>query len=122
MRLYITTSGRYVGTQDEARKEGKGWYQVDVATDKAGLIDYLNALRWSEAQQIEEPPVLSAIEVATQSYREQPQPTLNAPEYKHDWSKTEIVEYLLYRASTSQVEDILGCIGTRFAELAKEAR
>lgn len=41
MRLYITSAGRYAGTQADA---GKGFTQVEVPTDKAGLLDYLNAL------------------------------------------------------------------------------
>lgn len=44
MKLYITAAGRYVGTQAEAKADGKGWTQVEVPTDKAGLIDYLNTL------------------------------------------------------------------------------
>jgi hypothetical protein len=42
MRLYLTATGRYVGTQDEARKEGKGWHLELVPDAKADLIDYLN--------------------------------------------------------------------------------
>jgi len=44
MKLYIA-NGVYVGTQDEARKINKTFEQVEVPTDKAGLIEYLNGLR-----------------------------------------------------------------------------
>jgi hypothetical protein len=44
MNLYLTADGRYVGTQAEAKKAGKGWTPETVPTDKEGLIDYLNAL------------------------------------------------------------------------------
>lgn len=39
MRLYITRDGSYAGTQADA---GKGFQQVEVPTDKAGLLAYLN--------------------------------------------------------------------------------
>lgn len=42
MNLYITADGRYVGTQAEAKKAGKGWTPETVPTDKEGLIEYLN--------------------------------------------------------------------------------
>lgn len=41
MRLYIRKDGSYAGTQADA---GKGFEQVEVPTDKAGLIAYLNDL------------------------------------------------------------------------------
>ena len=44
MNLYLTADGRYVGTQAEAKKAGKGWTPETVPTDKEGLIEYLNAL------------------------------------------------------------------------------
>lgn len=43
MRLYRTVDGIYVGTQFEAKRDGKGWKLVEVPTDKQGLIDWLNA-------------------------------------------------------------------------------
>lgn len=42
MNLYLTADGRYVGTQAEAKKAGKGWTPETVPTDKEGLIEYLN--------------------------------------------------------------------------------
>lgn len=42
MRLYRTAKGRWVGTQDDARKDGKGWTQVETPTDKPGLLAFLN--------------------------------------------------------------------------------
>lgn len=44
MRLYICIDGTFAGTQAEANAKGKGWTQVEVPTDKAGLIDYLNGM------------------------------------------------------------------------------
>tara|TARA_S200002703_G_scaffold78311_1_gene67431 strand:+ start:591 stop:965 length:375 start_codon:yes stop_codon:yes gene_type:complete len=42
MRLYKTTDGQWAGTQADAKKLGK-FQQVEVPTDKAGLLDFLNA-------------------------------------------------------------------------------
>lgn len=42
MRLYRTAKDRWVGTQDDARKDGRGWTQVEVPTDKPGLLTFLN--------------------------------------------------------------------------------
>jgi hypothetical protein len=42
VNLYLTVAGRYVGTQAEAKKSGKGWTPETVPTDKEGLIEYLN--------------------------------------------------------------------------------
>jgi hypothetical protein len=41
MKLYIA-NGVYFGTQAEAKAETKSFEQVEVPTDKAGLIGYLN--------------------------------------------------------------------------------
>lgn len=61
MRLYITATGRFVGTQDEARKDGRGWYLEEVPTDKQSLIDYLNERAANtepgDAIQVPVPPV-----------------------------------------------------------------
>lgn len=48
MNLYITATGRYAGTQAEAKADGKGWTPEVVPTDKPGLIAYLNALSLKE--------------------------------------------------------------------------
>ncbi len=45
MILYRDATGVIVGTQVEAKRMGKGWEQVNVPVDKQGLIDYLNATR-----------------------------------------------------------------------------
>src|SRR4051812_49249195 len=52
MILYIDADGEYVAKQDEAKRAGKGWHQVEVPTTdgRQALADYLNAVRWSEHQ------------------------------------------------------------------------
>lgn len=41
MRLYRTYDGQWAGTQADAKKLGK-FEQIEVPTDKAGLLDFLN--------------------------------------------------------------------------------
>lgn len=48
MRLYVTPAGRWAGTQADAKvigKEDGGWIEQEVATDKPGLLDFLNTNR-----------------------------------------------------------------------------
>lgn len=49
MRLYRTSNGEWAGKQSAAarlvRENGGSWEQVDVPTDKAGLISWLNERR-----------------------------------------------------------------------------
>jgi len=114
MRLYLTAKGRYVGTQDDAKRDGKGWSLAEVPTDKAGLIDYLN-------DQLPAPPEFA--EVDDPAPPPPPTPSHDVIAAKVSAFKTdEIVEFILDIASVSQVERIFACIGTRFAELVKGNR
>jgi len=49
MRLYVTHTGRWAGTQADvrclARADVTGWSARQVPTDKQGLIDFLNDRR-----------------------------------------------------------------------------
>jgi hypothetical protein len=49
VRLYVTPGGQWAGTQAEARnacqdegQPGAAWKEIDVPTDKAGLLEWLN--------------------------------------------------------------------------------
>jgi hypothetical protein len=42
MKLYQTQNGRWVGTQADAKADGKNWKAVEVPTDKPSLIAWLN--------------------------------------------------------------------------------
>jgi hypothetical protein len=48
MRLY-TTGSQWAGTQADAKKLGK-FVQVDVPTDKQGLLDWLNKMHWNDLE------------------------------------------------------------------------
>lgn len=57
MNLYLTATGQYAGTQKDA---GKGHTPVEVPTDKAGLLAYLNGLtRPEDATPVEAPESLA---------------------------------------------------------------
>lgn len=43
MKLYVSTSGQWFGTQAEARKGGASIDPTEVPVDKAGLLEFLNA-------------------------------------------------------------------------------
>ena len=42
MKLYLCQDGTYVGTQADAKLRGKHFEQIEVPTDKEGLLAYLN--------------------------------------------------------------------------------
>lgn len=52
MRLYLTSTGQWTGTQSDAaglvRANGGTWEQVDMPDDKAGRIAWLNE-RWARS-------------------------------------------------------------------------
>ena len=106
MRLYLTTAGRYVGTQADAKSKGKGWRPEEVPTDKLGLLAYLNAMVTRD--ELDNPPVDT-----------QPQPSaplVHVHTRVENYTADDIVEFLLDRASVAHVERIFAAIGTRFAE------
>lgn len=41
MRLYVSPKGEWAGTQADAKQYGQFW-QIEVPTDKAGLLKFLN--------------------------------------------------------------------------------
>lgn len=72
MRLYICADGSYAGTQADAKAKGRGWREVDVPTDKAGLLAYLNEglpaapaidVPVAAADVLTSPPVIKQVEV-----------------------------------------------------------
>jgi len=112
MKLYLSTAGVW----EAPGKQSKGAEKIDVPTDTAGLVDFLNTQSAIDKDYGPEPEF---DEVDEPSPPPPPQKAGN-PDYARDWSKTEISDFILNRASVSQVEDIFACLGTRFKELAKE--
>ena len=48
MRLY-TTGSQWAGTQADAKKLGK-FVEVNVPTDKQGLLEWLNKMHWNDLE------------------------------------------------------------------------
>ncbi len=75
MKLYRTPDGQFHGTQADARMADRNFKQVDVPTDKAGLIAYLNG----QSQKVEEPQPLRK-----QEQEFAPTPTRETPMQKRE--------------------------------------
>lgn len=124
MNLYITADGRYVGTQVEAKKAGKGWTPETVPTDKEGLIAYLNGhnertcARLEKFDQVDrELAILSDLPNPFADPEPAPPP---APRVAStSFEATEIEDFILNEASVAQCENIFSTLGSRFSELAK---
>lgn len=107
MRLYVTPSGKWAGTQADAvrvaRESDAGrWTQVEVPTDKRGLIAFLTDRNvvGASSENLELPAA--------------PPPT--SPDAGWDFTASEIEDFILNRATVAQVENIFAVLGTRFAE------
>lgn len=117
MNLYLTVEGRFVGTQAEAKKAGKGWAAVIVPTDKDGLLAYLNDRPAGPPQAAAEELEAAPAPIVAQA----PPPRAERPAQRLSWTAHEIESFVLHEASVAQVENIFACLGTRFAEQAKRA-
>lgn len=84
MKLYRTATGTFVGTQDDARRGGKGWTQVDVPTDKQGLLGYLNANILTTANDNEHPAYVKGRSDAEQGITTNP---YSSPDLRAEWER-----------------------------------
>lgn len=96
----------------------RAWDTVEVPTDKAGLLAFLNV----EGQIATQTAALND-ELALPPAAPQPKPAA-APmvDRTRCFEASEIIDFLLDRASNAQVENVLGALGCRFSELAKAVR
>lgn len=129
MRLYETRTGEIVGTQAEARAAGKGWRQIEVPTDKSGLIDHLNKNRH---QRHEDCPSCGGLNTShpegcgrdpqtgdlNGTTLVQPKPARPTPDDGAD----AIGDWLYHFASSSEVHDVFMCLAARFGQSAKKDR
>ena len=83
MRLYRTAKGAWVGTQDDARKDGKGWTQVEVPTDKANLLAFLNATVAPANDNSQSHPAFK--QGASDAQRGMTANPYSLPEYREQW-------------------------------------
>lgn len=54
MRLYVSKNNEWTGTQLDAKASGS-YEQVEVPTDKAGLMAFLNDLTYANDERVEQP-------------------------------------------------------------------
>lgn len=121
MNLYRTAAGRWVRTQADAAKDGKGWTAEDVPTlTKDGMIEWLNA-----REAAPQPLDLRTLEDFREPVEAAPAPALRpAPRHRTEeaeraWTAAEIEGFILERASIAQIGNIFQCLGSRFGELVK---
>lgn len=109
-----STPPQIVGTQDDARsaaREAKvDWEQIDIPTDKAGLMAYVNELIYQGASSDR------AAEAALNAVIDIPRPEAAVHQSQESFTASEIEDFLLNRATLPQCENIFACLGTRFAE------
>lgn len=142
MRLYVTPNGQWAGTQADAKaiakEEGTGWEQVEVPTDKEGLLCFLNCHRvdgmCSDAKAMMPDtatitagfaeamggPLATDTEIERQRDHQayQPDPEKVARS-EAAFTATQMEDFILHRATVAQVENLFACLGNRFAEARK---
>ncbi len=122
-------------TQADSDKIQKGASKIDVPVDKAGLKavmqDSIDTIFERDCQIIilkgmangmpaDAEPDTSDIPEATEEFFEQAkliEPTKRDTLVSSSYEATDIENYILTRASPSQVENIFSCLGARFAEM-----
>lgn len=116
MNLYLTADGRYVGTQAEAKRSGKGWTPEIVPTDKEGLIDYLN--RDHGEMSLAQARTHMAVEEMFDEPAPPPAPKPTV-DLEASYTTIEIEEFIINRAHDAQIEAIFAALGARYAAAVK---
>ena len=80
MRLYSNGRGEWVGTQAETRKSKFKFEQVEVPTDKKGLLEFLNnqKLPVDNNAKVDDDNKLTSLEAPEV-------PEIEIPKWKQDW-------------------------------------
>src|SRR3546814_19407756 len=83
MRLYLTSTGEWTGNQSDAaglvRANGGTWEQIDVPTDKPGLIAWLTQ-PWTRFPTIAAPSAPLTAPTATDAQRAESLPRISIAE------------------------------------------
>ena len=119
MKLYLSTAGIW----EAPGKQSKGAEKIDVPTDTAGLVAFLNTqtaidTAYGPEPDVEAepaPPPTPPINMATAAAEV-------AQKLQTRWTTDAILEFILDHADVNQVANILSCLGTRVGEMAKERR
>lgn len=119
MRIYKTQAGRWAGTQAEA---GKGFTQIEVPTDKPGLLVWLNE------NAADDPPIIQE-ERRVEGFQIPPEPRAELDDTKARKAeliaKGKDVEALgewIFEAEIWELERIFGMLATRLGEMRKGGR
>jgi hypothetical protein len=125
VRLYqIIATGSWFGTQADAktaaRQAGCSYEQVEVPTDKPGLLCFLNVRVGTPAT--DTPPNDDPPEDRRKAEAAGLVPLRPVNQSQESLTASEIEDFILNRASVAQVENIFSCLGTRLAELARQRR
>jgi len=86
MRLYSNSRGEWVGTQAETRKSKFTFEQVEVPTDKKGLLEFLN----NQKLPVDEPAQVDDDNKLTSSLEAPEVPEIKIPKWKQDWLDREL--------------------------------
>ena len=81
MRLYSDGRGEWVGTQAETRKSKFKFEQVEVPTDKKGLLEFLN----NQKLPVDDPAQIDDDNKLTSSLESPEVPEIEIPKWKQDW-------------------------------------
>ena len=81
MRLYSNGRGEWVGTQAETRKSKFKFEQVEVPTDKKGLLEFLN----NQKLPVDDPAQIDDDNKLTSSLESPEVPEIEIPKWKQDW-------------------------------------
>ena len=111
MRLYLTSTGEWTGNQSDAaglvRANGGTWEQVDVPTDKPGLIAWLTD-QWARFAIVPEPSP--------------PMPTTGADAQRTENLRRISVEEEIQNCDLPRLAVLAENVAWRFHELARASK
>lgn len=119
MKLYrnddMTAALQWAGTQADANKAfGRGrWEAVEVPTDKAGLIAYLNDYR---------PDSLNGSKSPTIATPAPPQPEPQRQPEAAPRDPASVANWIMDTATPREIELLFEALGVRFHEMRKAAK
>lgn len=126
MRLYASPDGRWTGTQADAKKLGK-YAEIDVPTDKPGLLAWLNSRAEKPSPTLPPPPVVAEPDDIADLLGEEPAPSpvardtsasatlsrIDNPDIRVD----DVVE-AIGKSKMHALKRFAGAVAMRFQELA----
>lgn len=126
MRLYRTAAGHWHGTQDAARADaGRDWQQIEVPTDKPGLLAWLNeqgAPPSAKPAPFDDAPLLAAPPTPAKASPDSCAKCARTPRAAETLAQGDDVEAIgawLWQAAPWQLERLFAVIGARVGELRR---